>query len=126
MAGGKGYMKIGAEFEWPNVPCPDGGTVDMQVFPNRPVSGAFSTHLMDIEGEEAFFLAWSPNTKVLIGYALRRADFPWLGISEENHCRTSPPWGGKTVTRGMELGVSPFPEPRRRMIERGRLFGVPG
>jgi hypothetical protein len=26
----------------------------------------------------------------------------------------------------MEFGVSPFPETRRQMIERGGLFGVPG
>jgi hypothetical protein len=26
----------------------------------------------------------------------------------------------------MEFGVSPFPESRRAMIERGRLFDVPG
>ena len=25
----------------------------------------------------------------------------------------------------MEFGVSPFPETRRQMIDRGRLFGVP-
>jgi hypothetical protein len=25
----------------------------------------------------------------------------------------------------MEFGVSPIPEPRRRMLERGSLFGVP-
>ncbi len=124
--GGKGYMKIGAEFDWPHVPALNGGTVDMRVFIDRPVSGAFSTHLMDPRSEDAFFLAWSPKSKVLIGYVWKRADFPWLGIWEENHCRTAPPWNGHTITRGMEFGVSPMPESRRQMIERGSLFGVPG
>ena len=32
---------------------------------------------------------------------------------------------GGRVTRGMEFGVSPFPETRRQMIERGPLFGTP-
>ena len=32
---------------------------------------------------------------------------------------------GRTLTRGMEFGVSPFPETRREMIQRGELFGVP-
>lgn len=123
--GGKGYMAIGAEFEWPNVPCPDGGTVDLQTYTDRPVSGAFSTHLMDPQRDEAFFLAWSPESRVLMGYAWKRSDFPWLGIWEENRCRTQPPWNGETVTRGMEFGVSPMPENRRRMIERGRLFDTP-
>ncbi|HMF60516.1 MAG TPA: hypothetical protein VK595_09095, partial [Vicinamibacterales bacterium] len=44
---------------------------------------------------------------------------------EENHSRTAVPWSGQTLTRGMEFGVSPFPESRRRMIDRGRMFGVP-
>jgi hypothetical protein len=124
--GGKGYMKTGAEFEWPNVPSLDGGTVDMRVFVDRAVSGAFSSHLMDPRREQAFFLAWSPRSKVLIGYVWKQSDFPWLGIWEENHSRTTPPWNGQTVTRGMEFGVSPMPETRRQMIERGSLFGVPG
>jgi hypothetical protein len=122
---GKGYMKIGAEFDWPNVPHLKGGTVDMQTYPPLPVSGAFSTHLMDPARDQAFFLAWSPKSKVLIGYVWERSDFPWLGIWEENRCRTNPPWNGKAVTRGMEFGVSPLPETRRQMIERNQLFGVP-
>ena len=35
------------------------------------------------------------------------------------------PWLGREVTRGMEFGVSPFPESRREMVERNKLFGVP-
>ena len=48
-----------------------------------------------------------------------------MGIWEENHSRTAPPWNGRTVTRGLEFGVSPMPETRRQMIDRGRLFDVP-
>ena len=29
------------------------------------------------------------------------------------------------MTRGLEFGVSPIPESRRQMIERGRLFETP-
>jgi hypothetical protein len=29
------------------------------------------------------------------------------------------------LTRGMEFGVSPFPETRRQMVDRHRLFDVP-
>jgi hypothetical protein len=123
---GKGYMVIGAEFDWPSVPRQSGGTVDMQTFIDLPVSGAFSTHLMDPQRKEAFFLAWSPESRVLIGYVWERLDFPWLGIWEENHCRTLPPWNGETVTRGLEFGVSPMPESRKQMIERGRVFDTPG
>jgi hypothetical protein len=124
--GGKGYMKTGAEFDWPFVPNNTGGVVDMQVFPGLPVSGAFSTHRMAPTRPQAFFLAWHPDSKVLVGYVWDPSDFPWLGIWEENRCRTTPPWNGQTLTRGMEFGVSPMPESRRQMIERGSLFGTPG
>src|SRR5206468_755761 len=36
-SGGKGYMKIGAEFDWPHVPRIGGGTVDLRVYPGLPV-----------------------------------------------------------------------------------------
>jgi hypothetical protein len=51
---------------------------------------------------------------------------PWMGIWEENYCRQNPPWNGVSLTRGMEFGVSPVPESRREMIDRGKMFGVPG
>jgi hypothetical protein len=124
--GGKGYMKIGAEFNWPSVPCIDGTTEDMRLFTNRPVSGAFSTHLMDPTREDVWFIAWSPAHRLAFGYVWKQRDFPWLGIWEENYSRTQPPWNGVTLTRGMEFGASPFPEARRAMIDRRGLFGVPG
>ena len=71
-------------------------------------------------------MAFTPTLGLLFGYVWRRSDFPWLGIWEENYCRTAPPWNGQTLTRGMEFGVSPMPETRRQMIERGSLFGERG
>jgi hypothetical protein len=124
-AAGKGYMGIGAKFDWPYVPRPEGGTVDMRTFIDQPACGAYSAQLMDPRRENAFFLAWSPRSKTLLGYVWKQADFPWLGIWDENCSRTAPPWNGDSVARGMEFGVSPMPETRRQMIERGSLFGVP-
>jgi len=69
--------------------------------------------------------SFSPRLRLAFGYVWRPADFPWLGIWEENCSRTGTPWNGETLTRGMEFGVSPFPETRRQMIDRNRLFGVP-
>ncbi|HZS51339.1 MAG TPA: hypothetical protein VFA54_10790 [Bryobacterales bacterium] len=125
-AQGKGRMRVGAEFDWPLCPANDGGCLDLRQIPDVPVSAGFTTHLMDPAREQAWFTAYDPDAQVLFGYVWRRADFPWLGIWEENHCRTHKPWNGRTLTRGMEFGVSPFPEPRRRMIDRGSLFGTPG
>ncbi len=119
------YLRAGAEFDWPDAPLRDGGTVDMRTFTGRPASAAFTAHLMDPARDIARFTAFSPRHKVTFGYRWQRADFPWLGIWEENYSRKSAPWNGCTLTRGMEFGVSPIPETRREMIERGRLFGTP-
>ena len=108
-----------------DAPGRDGGDVDLRVYPERKSSAGFTTHLMDSEQEHASFAAYSPTSGVLFGYRWRRQDFPWCGIWEENHSRRQPPWDGKTMTRGMEFGVSPIPETRREMINRGSLFGVP-
>jgi hypothetical protein len=125
-AGGQGYTETGAEFDWPHVPCAAGGTADLRVFTSLPVSGAYTTHLMDVRRPHAFFVAYSPKLKLAFGYLWRREDFPWLGIWEENYSRAHQPWNGQTLTRGMEFGASPMPETRREMVARGSLFGVPG
>ena len=123
---GDGKLKQGAEFDWPMAPRIDGGKQDLRVYTTASASSAYTTHLMDPHREEAFFVAFSPESKVLFGYRWQRADFPWLGMWEENLSRTTAPWGGKTLTQGMEFGVSPMPESRRKMIQRGTLFGMPG
>jgi hypothetical protein len=101
------------------------GLGDLELYTSAAVSGGFATHLMDPARDAGFFVAWSPRSQVALGYLWQRSDFPWLGVWEENHSRTTPPWNGRTLTRGMEFGASPMPETRRRMIERGSLFGVP-
>ena len=101
------------------------GNGNLELYTNAPVSGGFTSHLMDPARETAFFVAWSPRSLVALGYLWRRADFPWLGIWEENYGRAGAPWNGRTLTRGMEFGASPVAETRRQMIERGSLFRVP-
>lgn len=126
-SGPDGYLAIGEEFRWPHAPRRDGGgTVDMRRLQDVAASGGFTAQLLDRRLEKAWFLAWSPESKLLFGYEWNRADFPWIGIWEENHSRQTPPWNGQTLTRGMEFSVSPFPESRRAMIDRRDLFGVPG
>lgn len=125
-AGDKGLHQAGVEFDWPLVPLKSGKTGDLRVFTSAPVSGGYTATLMDPAREQAFFLAWSPKSRVLFGYVWRQADFPWLGRWEENRSRAGLPWNGRTVALGMEFGVSPMPENRRQMVARGRLFGAPG
>jgi hypothetical protein len=123
--GSGAYLIPGAEFDWPNAPARGLGAADLRIFNQAPVSSAFTTHLMDPRRESAFFAAFSPAHRLAFGYVWKTADFPWLGIWEENLSRVHAPWNGRAVARGMEFGVSPMPESRREMIDRGRLFGVP-
>jgi hypothetical protein len=119
------YLRTGAEFDWPVAPRQDGGTADLRRYTDAAVSSAYTAHLMDPSREDAFFVAFTPRLRFAFGYTWRRADFPWMGIWEENHSRAQAPWNGETLTRGMEFGVSPFPEPRRAMIDRSRMFDTP-
>jgi hypothetical protein len=119
------YLQPGADFDWPVAPRAVGGSADLSVFNRDACSSAFTAHLMDPRHDEAFFTAWHPGLRLSFGYRWKRADFPWLGIWEENRSRRHAPWNGATIARGMEFGVSPMPESRRRMVERGTLFGVP-
>jgi hypothetical protein len=124
--GENAYLAKGAEFEWPMAPRSDSGMSDLrQMNPIAPAS-AYTAHLADPLREDAFFIAFEPEYQLAFGYIWKRADFPWLGIWEENRSRRNSPWNSKTITRGMEFGVSPFPEPRREMVDRGSTLGAPG
>jgi hypothetical protein len=118
-------LVAGAEFDWPSAPRIEGGTADLRRYTQADSSSAYTAHLMDPGRDPAFFVAFAPHLRLAFGYVWRRADFPWMGIWEENHSRAHAPWNGHTLARGMEFGASPFPESRRAMIDRGRLFGVP-
>jgi len=123
--GADDYLIPGAAFQWPYAPRIDGGTADLRRFTSAEASSAYTAHLMDPATIDAFFVAFCPATRLAFGYVWRRGDFPWLGIWEENHSRQFAPWNGQALTCGMEFGVSPMPETRRAMIDRGRLFDVP-
>jgi len=121
--GESAYLETGAHFEWPMAPCLCGGLADLRRMKCEAPASGYTAHLADAEREDVFFIAFSPRYNLALGYVWKRADFPWLGIWEENCSRQGSPWNSRTVTRGMEFGVSPFPESRIEMIERGRLFG---
>lgn len=85
-------------------------------------SGGYRAFLMDERQADSYFIAWSPAVETALAYSWKRTDFPWLGIWDENRLRQYKPWGGRVLARGLEFGVSPFPEARKEMIERGRLL----
>jgi len=119
------YLLPGAEFSWPLAPRKDGSKADLrQMNPVSPAS-TYTAHLADTERQDAYFVAFTPHFRLAFGCVWKRSDFPWLGIWEENCSRPGLPWGGRTVTRGMEFGVSPIPESRREMVDRSRLLDTP-
>lgn len=123
--GADDYLQGGAEFDWPHAPRQGGGVADLQRYADVPRSSAYTAHLMDIHRGTAFFVAFSPMSKLAFGYVWKTSDFPWMGIWEENHSRAASPWSRTTMTRGMEFGVSPFPESRREMVARRSMFETP-
>jgi hypothetical protein len=120
-----GVLAAATDFTWPYAPLQSGGTLSLSAFGGPEPFSRFTTHLM-APGERAGFAAFSPQHQLLIGYQWARADFPWLGLWQENKMRTVAPWNNRAVTCGFEFGVSPFPEPRRNMISRLPVFEAPG
>jgi hypothetical protein len=123
--GADDYLEPAADFDWPMAPRARGGFADLRLLTGAPSSSAYTAHLMDPQRTHAFFVAYSPTHRLSFGYVWKRSDFPWLGMWEENYSRAASPWNGRTLARGMEFGVSPIPETRRQMIDRGTLFDVP-
>lgn len=123
--GSNAYLKSGMAFDWPIAPRSDGGLADLRQMNDSPAASGYTAHLTNPQHEDAFFVAYSPTFRLAFGYVWRREDFPWLGIWEENCSRKQSPWNGRTIARGMEFGVSPVPESRCEMVERGQLFGMP-
>jgi hypothetical protein len=123
--GAADYLVPAADFDWPSGPRSDGGVADLRLFTSAAASSAYTAHLMTVTGDTAFFVAFSPRARLAFGYVWDPSAFPWLGIWEENCSRSVAPWNGRTIARGLEFGVSPFPETRRAMVDRARLFDVP-
>jgi hypothetical protein len=121
----KQRLGVGADFTWPRVPRAAGGDVDLRLFPADEASGDFTTQLMDSARPTAWVTAVNPRLGLLCGYLWHRADFPWLGMWDENLDRLQHPWDGRTLARGMEFGLSPFPQGKEAMRTLGSLFGTP-
>jgi hypothetical protein len=111
-----------AEFIWPNAPTNDRKRRNLRTMPVQRF-GEYTAQLLDPKLEIGFIAACNPRLKLLVVYAFRRAEFPWVGNWEERYNRTQAPWQGKTFCRGLEFSTTPFAIPRRETIEQGPLFG---
>jgi len=111
-----------AGFTWPNAPTKDHKRMNLRTTPAGRF-GHYTAQLLNPKLEIGFIAACNPRLKLLVVYAFRRADFPWVGNWEERYNRTSAPWRGKTFCRGLEFSTTPLAIPRRETIEQGPLFG---
>ncbi|MBS0421299.1 MAG: hypothetical protein JSR66_26565 [Proteobacteria bacterium] len=111
-----------AQFIWPQAPGIGGEIVNLREMP-LGCYGQYSAQLLDSALEIGFISAVNPNLGLLVVYAFRRTDFPWVGNWQESNYRTAPPWNGRTLCRGLEFSSTPFALPRRETLDRGPLFG---
>jgi hypothetical protein len=123
--GKNGYLINGAIFQWPLAPKMGGGMADLRSMQGNPPASSYSTHLTNREAPWAYFAAFSTGYCLCLYYMWRPTEFPWLGIWEEHCSRQHMPWNGRVITRGMEFGMSPFPETRHSMVTRPALFDAP-
>ena len=113
-----------AEFTWPNAPTKNRKRINLRTMPAKRF-GHYTAQLLSPELEIGFIAACNPRLKLLVVYAFRRADFPWVGNWEERHNRTAAPWRGENVFRGMRT-PAPHQLPRFRdaeTMDQGPLFG---
>src|SRR5258708_184116 len=77
--GTKSYLlDTGTEFFWPMAPRKDAEADDLRTYTSAPVSGGFTTHLMDPHRERAFSFAFSPQSNILFVYLWKPSPFPRL------------------------------------------------
>jgi hypothetical protein len=116
------FLRPDAEFTWPYAPTKEGKTADLRLTPDGKF-GQYTTQLLDPKLEIAFVSACNPAQRFLVVYAFRREDFPWVGNWEEKNSRSQTPWKSRTFCRGIEFSTTPYPVPRREMLDQNTLFG---
>lgn len=114
----------GGEGSWPRMPAAAGAPLDYRRLPPAPASD-YAAFQIAPEAEWGYFLAANRRIGQTLFYAWPRAVFPWLGIWDERDARTTAPWNGRTWTRGLEFGASPFPACRRELLQAPQLWGAP-
>lgn len=118
----RSLVKSDAEFDWPVAPASRGGRLNLRTVPRKKF-GQYTAQLVDPELKIGFIAACNPRLGLLVVYAFRRADFPWVGNWVESFFRSHAPWNRRALCRGIEFSTTPFAIPRRETIDQNRLFG---
>jgi hypothetical protein len=114
------------EIQWPLAPRKDGRSCDYR----EPLRGNaqandFSGFRVRPSDELGNFVVGNKRLRFALFYLWPRHFFPWLGIWDERHTRTEKPWCKNVSVRAFEFGASPYPETRRNLLLRPRLFDIP-
>jgi hypothetical protein len=118
-------LRSDVAFTWPRGPGRR-GPVDLRTIGRTPArSSDFTTQLMNPAADHAWFGVVNPKLCLAVLYVWRRSDFPWLGNWEESYARKTPPWAGRSLTRGMEFANTPFPVGLRKAVDRRIFHGLP-
>ena len=104
------------EFQYPSAPLLDGGLTNLRTVPAQPDSMDHTGCLFDPSRRLAFVTAINLEKRLMIGYVVRREEYPWL-----QEWMNYPANMG--LARGLEFGTQPFDVSRRETVEMGNLFG---
>lgn len=120
---GNNRLKINAPFEWPHAPGSKKRKINLRIAADEKRSSDFSTQQIIKSKTHGWLTGINPRKGAMVGYVWRRDVCPWIGSWEENHGRSVPPWNGRTLTRGIEFGNTPWAASKRDMVDLGTLRG---
>ncbi len=123
--GGKEELAPGRNFHWPFAPLQNGGSTDLTSPFARDGMGFIVSVLLNPRRQVQYIAALNLPNRLLLGYCFRRSDFPWVAVWEENQSRNAAPWNGRSQTRGLEFGSTPWPVVRREAFAVSPLFDTP-
>ena len=107
------------EFKYPSeAPLITGGVANLRTVPAKPDSMDHTGCLFDPTRRLAFVTAINLEQNLMIGYLIRREEYPWL-----QEWMNYPANLG--LARGLEFGTQPFDVSRRQTVEMCNLFGQP-
>jgi len=115
---GKHRLPSAQTFGYPVAPLRAGGTVDLRGIPDPPDSMDHTGCTFDPARRLGFVTAINLEKRLMLGYLLRREEYPWL---QEWMNYSS----NMALARGLEFGTQPFDVSRRETVELGKLFDTP-
>jgi len=104
------------EFQYPSAPLIAGGFANIRSVPAQPDSMDHTGCLFDTSRRLAFVTAINLEKGLMLGYLIRREEYPWLQEWMNYPANMS-------LARGLEFGTQPFDVSRRQTVEMGKLFG---